>query len=102
MLSPVLRPGFIQLRVLDIDEAIVHYRDHMGLDFVSRDDGRVYFKAYDEFDRHSVVLREADNVGVDVMGFKMASQEAVEELRRNLDERGVAQHAPQLRLPRSD
>lgn len=89
MLSPVLRPGFIQLRVLDIEAAIVHYRDHMGLDLVSRHDGRVYLKAYDEFDRHSVVLREADNVGVDVMAFKMASQESVEELRRNLDRRGI-------------
>ena len=38
----VLRPGFIQLRVLDMGEALVHYRDRLGMFEVSTgDDGRV-------------------------------------------------------------
>ncbi len=70
----VLRPGFVQIRVLDMDEALTHYCDRIGLEEVSREaDGRVYLKAYDEFDRHSIVLREAESPGMDVMGFKVAS-----------------------------
>ena len=53
----VLRPGYVQLRVLDLDEAIVHYRDRIGLNLVSVEDGRAYFQAFDEFDRHSIILR---------------------------------------------
>lgn len=81
----VLRPGFIQLRVLDIDAALAHYRDRIGLDEVARgDDGRVYLKGYDEFDRHSVILREADTPGMDVLGFKVLNDDALESCATDL------------------
>ncbi len=74
-ISGVLRPGFVQVRVLDMAEAIIHYRDRIGLDVVSTgDDGRVYMKAYDEFDRHSLVLRECDEAGLDMMAFKVSDE----------------------------
>ena len=61
----VLRPGFVQVRVLDLDEAITYYRDRIGLDQVGEVvDGKVYFRAFDEFDRHSVILRQADAAGM--------------------------------------
>src|SRR5215469_16797167 len=60
-LKGVLRPGYIQIRVTDLDAALTHYVDRVGLHKVSREhDGRVYLRAWDEFDRHSIVLREAD------------------------------------------
>ncbi|VAV95785.1 Catechol 2,3-dioxygenase [hydrothermal vent metagenome] len=74
-ISGVLRPGFVQVRVLDMAESIIHYRDRIGLDVVSTgDDGRVYMKAYDEFDRHSLVLRECDEAGLDMMAFKVSDE----------------------------
>ena len=30
----VLRPGFVQICVLDMEKAITHYRDHLGLELV--------------------------------------------------------------------
>ena len=78
--SNVLRPGFIQIRVLELESTLAHYRDRVGLTEVSREpDGRVYLKAYDEFDRHSIILREADAPGMDYMGFKVASDASLEE-----------------------
>jgi catechol-2,3-dioxygenase len=57
-LKGVLRPGYIQIRVTDLDAALKHYVDRVGLHQVSREpDGRVYLRAWDEFDRHSIVLR---------------------------------------------
>lgn len=86
----VLRPGFVQLRVLDMEASIRHYRDMLGMTEVGRgDDGRVYFKAYSEFDRHSVVLREADEAGMDVLGFKVASPEVLAGFRSKLRAYGV-------------
>src|SRR5947199_10728289 len=74
-LKGVLRPGYIQIRVTDIDAALTHYVDRIGLHEVSREaDGRIYLRAFDEFDRHSVVLRPADMPGMDYVGFKVASE----------------------------
>lgn len=70
----VLRPGYIQIRVLDMDAAIAHYVDRIGLNLVDHsNDGRVYLKGWDEFDRHSLVLRLADKPGMDFAGFKVAA-----------------------------
>lgn len=87
----LLRPGIIQLRVLDMEEAITHYVERIGLDLVSREaDGRVYLKAYDEFHHHSVVLREADRAGIDYFAFKADSQESVDAFRRRIEAWGLA------------
>ena len=64
-MTGVLRPGYIQIRVLDMDAAVTHYVDRIGLNMVSRgNDGRVYLKGWDEFDRHSIILRPADTPGM--------------------------------------
>lgn len=85
MKKGVMRPGHIQIRVMDMDEAVTHYRDRLGLIEVDRDDqGRVYFKGWTEVDKFSVVLRPADEPGMDFMGFKVVSEEAVQSLRQEL------------------
>src|ERR1043166_72893 len=77
----VLRPGHIQIRVTDLTRAVRHYADVIGLEEVLRaPGGRVYFKAWDEFDHHSVILREADTPGMDFVGFKVTNDAALTDL----------------------
>lgn len=86
----VMRPGFIQLRVMDMEAAIRHYRDMLGLDLVTTgDDGRVYFKAHDEFDHHSVILRPDDNPGMDCMGFKVTDDATLADFETKLKDYGL-------------
>ncbi len=85
----VLRPGFVQIRVMDLDEAIVHYRDNLGLDLVSHDGEFAFLRAYDEFDRHSVVLRQAEEPGLDVLGFKVISDAALTGFAKRLNDMSV-------------
>lgn len=90
MRKGVIRPGHVEIRVLDIDEAVKHYVDLMGLIEMDRDDkGRVYLKAWTEVDKFSVVLREADEPGMDFMGFKCVSEEVVDQLRDQLLDFGL-------------
>lgn len=90
-ISGVLRPGYIQLRVLDLAASLTHYVDRIGLQKVSEGpDGRVYLKAFDEFDRHSVVLRKAETAGVDVMSFKVQSNGDLLRYEGRLKEYGLA------------
>ncbi|KAB2965879.1 VOC family protein, partial [Zoogloea sp.] len=77
----VMRPGHIQLRVLDLDESVHFYSKVLGLIETGRDtQGRVYLKAWDERDHHSVVLREADSAGMDYIGFKVRDRATLERL----------------------
>lgn len=88
-LSKVMRPGHVCIRVLELEPAVVHYRDRLGLEEVHRDrGGRVYLKGWDEHDWFSVVLREADSPGMDFMGFKVLDAPALDELEGRLKEFG--------------
>ncbi len=89
-MTGVLRPGHVQLRVLDLDAAVAHYADVVGLWEVARDaQGRVYFKAWDEHDHHSVVLREADTAGMDFMGFRVDSPATLKKLAEDIKASGL-------------
>ncbi|GHU21269.1 3,4-dihydroxyphenylacetate 2,3-dioxygenase [Spirochaetia bacterium] len=88
-LNQTLRPGLIQLRVLDFDKSLHFFKEILGLDEVGRtSDGRVMLKAYDEFDHHSVVLRKADASGLDYVAFKVANKEQLEEIKSKTEKFG--------------
>ena len=89
MRKGVMRPGHVQIRVLDIEEAVTHYRDRLGLIEVQRDDqGRVYLKGWTEIDAWSVVLRPADEAGMDFMGFKVTDAETLAARKQDLIDYG--------------
>ncbi|SEA69353.1 catechol 2,3-dioxygenase [Marinobacterium iners] len=89
MKKGVLRPGHMQIRVLDLDEAVKHYTEVLGLIEMDRDpQGRVYLKAWTEVDKFSLVLREADVPGLDFVGYKCLNESTVDTLRQQLIEYG--------------
>lgn len=89
MRKGVMRPGHVQIRVLDIGEAVAHYRDVLGLIEIETDSaGRVYLKGWTEVDKFSVVLREAAEPGMDFMGFKVLNIEVLDQLTSELKEFG--------------
>ena len=90
-ISGVLRPGFIQIRVLDMPAAVEHYTKHIGFHQVGEGaDGRVYLKAADEFDHHSIVLRRADEAGVDLMAFKCLEDADLDRFEKRIKDYGIA------------
>jgi len=90
-LTGVLRPGHAQLRVLDLEEGVRHYRDVMGLVETGRDgQGRVYLKCWDERDHSSLILRQADSAGLDFVGYKVLDKATLDELEQKLNAYGVA------------
>lgn len=90
-LTGVLRPGHVALRVLEMEPALKHYVDILGLIEVARDKaGRVFLKAWDEHDHHSVVLREADEAGMDYMGWRVDSPATLKKLAADLEKSGLA------------
>ncbi|MCE1186291.1 MAG: catechol 2,3-dioxygenase [Rhodocyclales bacterium] len=98
-MTGVLRPGHVQLRVLDLEESVRFYRDVVGLVETGRDArGRVYFKAWDERDHHSLVLREAPEAGMDFLGFKVLDAATLDALEAGVQAFGIGTE----RLPAGD
>ena len=90
-LSGVLRPGHVAIRVMEMEPALKHYVDVLGLKEMGRDDrDRVYLKAWDEHDHHSVVLREADEAGMDYLGWKVDSPATLKKLAVDIERSGLA------------
>lgn len=89
MRKGIMRPGHIQIRVMDIEEAVKHYTELLGLIEMGRDDtGRVYLKAWSEIDMYSVILRESDSPGLDFVGYKCLDEETLDKLKNDLNEYG--------------
>lgn len=90
-ISGILRPGFVQIRVLNMPAAIEHYTKRVGLHQVTEgSDGRVYLKSADEFDHHSIVLRRADAAGIDLMSFKVFEDTDLDKFEQRIKDYGIA------------
>jgi len=86
----VLRPGHFQMRVLDLQSSVEFYTNVMGLKETGRDkQGRVYFKTQDERDHNSFIIREADEAGVDFVGFKVQDAATLAKLDADLRAYGL-------------
>jgi len=98
----VLRVGEVAIRVLDLEAAAVHYGRHIGLTEVLQEPGRRYFKAWDEHDHHSLVIREADRAGLDYFAFKVFDDATLTALEHRIRDYGVAvERIPAGTYPRS-
>ncbi|MED1420394.1 catechol 2,3-dioxygenase [Bacillus smithii] len=84
----VMRIGRAELRVLDLEESVKYYTEVIGLDEVGRSDGKVYFKAWDEFDHHSLILQEADSPGLDHLAFKVENEEDLSKFEKKIEQFG--------------
>lgn len=90
MRKGVIRPAHVGIRVLELEPALQHYTELLGLIETHRDaQGRVYLKGWTETDLYSVVLREADEAGMDFMGFKVFDDQTLTDLGRDLKAWGV-------------
>ena len=77
----VMRMGYLHIKVTDLAEAKAHYADTVGLYPTLEQDGKVYFKGWDEWDHHSLVIEEG-GVGFGRAGYKCRTSEDVAEVER--------------------
>ena len=89
-LTGVTRPGHVQLRVLDLAAAKNFYGNVLGLVETGTDaQGRVYYKAWDERDHSSVIIRQADSAGMDFIGYKVLNKAELERLEAGVKAFGI-------------
>ena len=80
----VLRIGEVAVRVLDLDAAAKHYGSYIGLHETLRENDKIYFKAWDEHDHHSVIVRAADSAGLDYFAYKVFDDATLTDLEAQI------------------
>ena len=77
----VMRMGYAHVRVTDLAEAKEHYANTMGLYETHAEGNKVYYKAWDEWDHHSVVLEEG-GVGLVKFGWKVENSSDIDDIEK--------------------
>ena len=85
----VMRMGYMHVKVTDLAEAKQHYANTVGLYQTLEQDGKVYYKGWDEWDHHSVVIEEG-GVGFVRTGFKAEKSEDVAEIEAKATAKGYS------------
>lgn len=85
----ILRLGRAEIKVMDLDEAVSYYSDVLGLYETGREENRVYFKTWDEWDHHSLVVTKADSPGLDHLAFKVESAIDLEDYEKKIEDFGL-------------
>jgi catechol 2,3-dioxygenase len=84
----ILRLSHVEIRVPDLELATAYYSEVVGLIETAREEGRVYFKCWDEHQHHSVVLNHAPTYGLDVLGFKVQDEADLDTLGARIEAAG--------------
>jgi catechol 2,3-dioxygenase len=84
----VMRLGFVQARETDLDKATDYYASVLGLQEVARTDNTRYFKCWDEYDHHSVII-ENGGLGLVKMGYKVDTQDDLVRLEKAIEAFGL-------------
>jgi catechol 2,3-dioxygenase len=97
-MSGIMRLGFVEIQVDDLEEARNFYGQVLGLLETASKGDKLYFKCWDEYDHHSVVLRKADGPGLVKVGWKVESDRDLDELESRIEAYG----APVKRISRGE
>lgn len=85
----ILKLGYVHVRVTDMADAKKHYGETMGLEIQAEEAGKAFYKGWDEWDHHSVVLEEG-GVGLVKLGYKCERADDIAEYEKRLTQFGVS------------
>ncbi|TAL72286.1 MAG: catechol 2,3-dioxygenase [Rhodanobacter sp.] len=87
----VMRIGHISVRVMDMEAALKHYTNVLGMRVTHTDaDGNQYLKCWDEWDKYSVVLTPSDRAGMNHVAYKVEKDAELDVLKQKIKDYGFA------------
>ncbi len=86
----ILRIGHVSLRVMNMEAAVKHYENVLGLKKTMEDKlGNVYLKCWDEWDKFSVILTPSDQAGMNHVAYKVKKDEELDALKKKIEAYGI-------------
>ena len=80
----ISRLGYVEVKVLDLDDALDFYTNVLGLRLVERLGNKAYLKTCDDQLAYSVILTESDTAGMVRAAFRTVDPEDVDYFERKL------------------
>ena len=80
----ISRLGYVEVKVLDLDDALDFYTNVLGLRLVERLGNKAYLKTWDDQLAYSVILTESDTAGMVRAAFRTVDPEDVDYFERKL------------------
>ena len=87
-MARVLRMGRVELKVLDLEKSVDYYTNVIGLEETGRVGNSVFFKAWDEYDHHSVIITKSNTAGLAHMAFKVENADDLAYYEKKVEEFG--------------
>jgi catechol 2,3-dioxygenase len=85
----IVRLSHVELGVTDLAWSRAYYVDMLGLQVTHEDKGHVYLRAMEERGHHSMILKQADEGHVGVLGFKVWDEEDLDRAEAWFRGRGL-------------
>jgi catechol 2,3-dioxygenase len=87
---PIAHVGHAELLVPDLAASTAFFSEMLGLQVSERTPGRVYLRAWQDWDHHTLLLTEADEPGLEHLGWRVPTKGDAEHLRSELERHGIA------------
>ena len=91
-MEAIIKLGFVEYGVPDLLVSANFYESILGLIKVEASEDKLYYKCWDEYDHHSLVLTKSDKKGLIKVGFKVHHADDLEAFERKLNQYGVKTH----------
>ncbi|TCP30856.1 catechol 2,3-dioxygenase [Scopulibacillus darangshiensis] len=89
MAFDIIRTARAVLNVTDLEASRRFYVDALGLIETESDDSTIYLRGLEEHNHHSLVLKKADTASVEVMSYKVQSEDDLEVLSDFFNSKGL-------------
>lgn len=86
----VMRIGHVNIRVMDMEAALKHYQNVVGMKITHQDEqGNVYLKCWDEWNKYSVILTLSDQAGMNHIAYKVNNEQGLDALQKKIEAYGI-------------
>jgi len=92
----IVRASHVELAVRDLGASRAFYVDCLGYLVTDATGDALYLRGVEERNHHSIVLRRSQEIGVDALGFKLASEEDLDRAAFWFARNGLPTSFPEL------
>ncbi|HEX4108801.1 MAG TPA: VOC family protein [Solirubrobacteraceae bacterium] len=89
---PISHLGHAELLVPDLEASSAFFTEIMGLQVSERHEDRLFLRAWQDWDHHTLVLTKSDEPGLAHLGWRVPRKQDADELRVGIEQRGITVH----------
>ncbi len=81
--------GHVEIGVTDLEKSVWFFTEVMGLFITAEQDDRVYLRAWQDFEHHTLILKKAEKSGLKHIGWRVSSESALKAFEKQFKDMGI-------------